>query len=273
MATRLGLRAERLKEVRALQSVKGRRESGRFAFEGSTLLEEATSAGFPIEALYATEHAYAATPLVQRLERTGTPAYLIEAASASAISDVTTPSGIVAVAARRLVALPALFSRAGLFLVLADLGDPANVGTLLRSADAFGCAGVVVGSLGVDPYHPKVVRAAMGAVFRLALAVAEPEETAAAAAASGVRVVGLAADGQALSEEAWEGSTAVVVGHERQGLGRWESLCEAILGIPMAGRAESLSAGVAGSIALYQASLKRACQESVRGAKSQDYRG
>jgi RNA methyltransferase, TrmH family len=137
---------------------------------------------------------------------------------------------------------------------LADVNDPANAGTLLRSADAFGCPGVVFGSLGVDPYHPKVIRGSMGAVFRLALAVAEPPAVVQAAAAAGARLLGLAASGACLAEEQWERPAALIVGHERRGLGRWASLCEKYLAIPMAGKMESLSAAVAGSIALYEAS-------------------
>ena len=140
--------------------------------------------------------------------------------------------------------------------MLADVGDPANAGTLLRSADAFGCAGAVCGSLGVDPYHPKVVRGSMGAVFRLKLAVSDPPALANAAAAAGVRVLGLTAKGGSLRDEPWDRPAALVVGHERHGLGRWEACCESLLGIPMAGTAESLSAAVAGSIALYEATRR-----------------
>jgi TrmH family RNA methyltransferase len=166
-----------------------------------------------------------------------------------------------------------IFAAGAPVLVLADVADPANAGTLLRSAEAFGCGGVVFGSLGVEPYHPKVVRGSMGALFRLAVAVAEPPEVCAAAASEGVRLLGLAAEGRPLRDEDWERPAALVVGNERHGLGRWESLCEGLLGIPMAGQSESLSAGVAGSIALYEATLPRFCQESTRGLKSQDYRG
>lgn len=257
MATRLGVHAERLKSVRALRSVKERRERKRFAFEGPTLLEEAHAASFPIEAVYATQSAYDETPLVRELDRSGTPTFLVEPGSAAQISDLATPTGIVAVAPVRLSGLEEIFAGGALLVVLADVGDPANAGTLLRSADAFGCEGVVCGSLGVEPYHPKVVRGSMGAIFRLRLAIGEPATVAKAALAAGVRLLGLAAKGEPLANERWERPAALVVGHERHGLGRWEAGCEALLGIPMAGRAESLSAAVAGSIALYEASRRR----------------
>lgn len=253
MATPLGSRAERLTAVRSLRSVKGRRERQRFAFEGTTLLRDARTANFPIEELYATQAVFDATPQVRELDAEGIPTFIVEAAAAERISDLTTPGGIVAVAPIRLLDVGELVQQRSPILILADINDPANAGTLLRSADAFGCGGVVFGRLGIDPYHPKVVRGSMGAVFRLALCIASPGEFARAAAAQHLRVLGLTPAGTPLADEAWNQPTALVVGNERHGLGAWESLCERMLAIPMAGAAESLSAGVAGSIALYEA--------------------
>src|SRR5579871_2386768 len=102
MATPLGSRAERLAAVRSLRSVKGRRETQCFAFEGTTLLREARAANFPIHELYATQAAYDATPLARELDSEGVPTFIIEPAAAARISDVTTPSGMVAVAPIRL---------------------------------------------------------------------------------------------------------------------------------------------------------------------------
>ena len=108
-----------------------------------------------------------------------------------------TPTGIVAVTPLRLRPVAELMH--GPALLLADLNDPGNAGTLLRSAEAFGASGVVFGSLGVDPFHPKVVRGAMGALFRLPLASATPEELASAARAAGIPIFGLAMGGEAVA--------------------------------------------------------------------------
>jgi TrmH family RNA methyltransferase len=255
--------------------VKGRRELERFALEGTTLLAEADAAGFPIDEIYATQTAYDSTPILHKLEADGTPVFLLDDGALAKISDLETPSGIVSTAAIRLHGPAELLRRGAPFLVLADINDPSNAGTLLRSADAFGCAGVIFGRLGVDPYNPKVVRGSMGAIFRLAVGVADPPAVSKAAAAAGVRIVGLAAGGAPISSESWQGPFALVVGHERRGLGRWESLCERVLAIPMADHAESLNVAVAGSIALYEASREakfQPCQESGLSLKSQDYR-
>jgi RNA methyltransferase, TrmH family len=255
LAERLGLHAERLKSVVALQTGKQRRRN-RFAFEGLTLLEEAHAGAFPIEEIYVTQAAYDRTPLVRELDHLGTPTFLVEPASAAQISDLATPVGIVAIASVRLSSLEEIFGHGAPALILADIGDPANAGTLLRSADAFGAAGVICGSLGVEPFHPKVVRGSMGAIFRLRLAIGDPAAVAEAASAAGVQLLGLTAKGEPLGEGRWEHPAALVVGHERHGLGRWEGCCARLVGIPMAGPAESLSAAVAGSIALYEATRR-----------------
>jgi TrmH family RNA methyltransferase len=143
---------------------------------------------------------------------------------------------------------------------------------LLRSADAFDCDSVLFGAQGIGPYHPKVVRGSMGAIFRLAVGVTNPQDAAAASRAAGVRMLGLASGGTPITAEQWERPYALIVGNERHGLGAWEAACTGILAIPIAARSESLSAAVAGSIALYEAHRSQSCQESVLGQKSQDYR-
>lgn len=236
--------------VRDLQTVKGRKEHGRFAFEGPTLLDEALRSGVTVQELYVSESVLAANPTVRDLDARGTPVFVVDDRTLRKISDLDTPTGLVGVTEQRWTPLEAILA-GPLVLVLADLNDPGNVGTLLRSAEAFGAAGVVHGSLGVDPYHPKVVRAAMGTSFRLPTAVASAQAFAQAAQASGCRVVGLAARGTPLEQVQVGRSTALVVGHERRGLGSWEVPGMVFGGISMREIIDSLNAAVAGSIGLY----------------------
>jgi len=253
----LGRRAPRITAVRALKTVKGRREQGRFVFEGATLLDEALSAGLSVEALYVTPRAYDESPAVRELDERGTPTFTIDDPTAAALSDVEAPSGILAVAPMQRQAVQSVLGRAGLVLVLADLNDPGNAGTLIRSAEAFGAAGVLFGRAGVDPYHPKVVRAAMGSLFRMEVAVGDAAGLEAAASALGLPVVGLAAGGSPIEPGAWPVCCALVVGNERHGLGDWGTVCDRFFEIPMKGIVESLNAAVAGSIALYEAARNR----------------
>lgn len=261
MATVTGAHADRIARVRDLRSAKGSKEHGRFAFEGPTLLEEALRSGVAVEELYATQSVYESSARVRELEAAGTPVFLVDERTSAKISDLDTPPGLLGVAARRLATVNE--AAAGrMTLVLADLNDPGNVGTLLRSGEAFGVTGVILGRLGVDPYHPKVVRGAMGAVFRLPLAVAEPDELWAAPAPP--VVLGLAAGGEDIALADLGERTALVVGHERRGLGLWEPGCTALTGIPMTGLSESLNAAVAGSIALYALARRMSRESSAR---------
>jgi RNA methyltransferase, TrmH family len=250
LATLTGAHAERVTRVRDLQTVKGRKEHGRFAFEGPTLLDEALRSGVAVEELYVTAPVLEANATVRRLDAAGTPVFVVDDRTLRKISDLDTPTGLVGVAAQQAHAFAEVL-RGRLTLVLADLNDPGNVGTLLRSAEAFGASGVVLGSLGVDPYHPKVVRAAMGTIFRLPLTVASAADFAAGAKAAGCTVVGLAARGADLDRLTPGQTTALVVGHERRGLGSWETPGIILAGIPMHGKVDSLNAAVAGSIGLY----------------------
>ena len=256
MAVQLGAHAEKIHAVRELLATKGRREQSRFAFEGPTLLEEASRSGVRIDEAYATDSVYANSASVRALEAAGTPVYLVDDRTMGKISDLETPTGLVMVTPIQLKPVNLVFADPGVVLVLADLNDPGNAGTLLRSAEAFGVTRVVFGRFGVDPYHPKVVRGAMGAIFRLNLSVCEPIELAAAAAAAGATAFGLTTGGEPLSAAVFGQRSALIVGHERRGLGLWESACSRQLLIPMRGATESLNAAVAGSIALYEASKR-----------------
>lgn len=255
MAKTLGLHAERIARVRALQSAKGRREQRRFTFEGPTLLREAKSSDFPIDEVFCTAQAYEEQSALRDLESSALPIFIVPDRALAHMSDLTTPNGIVAVAPMRIQSIGERTAGGRIVLVLADINDPSNAGTLLRSADAFGCRSAVFGRLGVDPYHPKVVRGSMGAIFRVGLALGDPDEL--TNLTPRAHVVGLSTQGGTLAEHSWNARTALVVGNERHGLGRWQTCCERLLAIPMIGHADSLSAAVAGSIALYEAAARR----------------
>jgi TrmH family RNA methyltransferase len=139
-------------------------------------------------------------------------------------------------------------------LGLADVNAPGNAGTLLRSAEAFGITRVICGSRGAEPHLPKVVRGAMGAIFRLRIAVATPADL--NAVLGDWEVTGLAAEGEPLDRLHWHSHSLLLVGNERHGLGPWQALCTRRAAIAMRGAAESLNAGVAGSIALYEATKR-----------------
>jgi TrmH family RNA methyltransferase len=250
----LGAHNPRLERVRDLRTKKGRREQGRFAIEGATLLREAIRSGISIEELYGTAAALESSESARGAESSGIPVYRIDERAMRRLSDLDTAPGLLAVVPIDLRPVSELFSAPGLVLALAGLSDPGNAGTLLRAAEAFGVSAVVFGSGAVEPHSPKVVRSAMGSLFRLKVAVAAPHET--AAAAPGWEITGLAAGGQPIRGLEWAPKSLLVVGQERHGLGPWAPFCSRLAAIPMTGEAESLNASVAGGIALYEATRK-----------------
>ncbi len=254
MPTQLGAHNTRIDLARDLLTKKGRRDQGAFSFEGATLLAEAIASNTPIDVLYVTQTAYEQTPVILDLESRGVPTYIVDDRTMRKISDVETPTGIVAIAPARFYGPAELLEMPGVVLILADLNDPGNAGTLLRSAEAFGVDRVIFGSRGAQPHHPKVVRSAMGAIFRMRIAVVTPADL--HATLGDWSVTGLASRGGPLDRLSWGDKNALLVGNERHGIGPWEYLCTRTAAIPMHGQAESLNAAVAGSIALYEATKR-----------------
>lgn len=172
------------------------------------------------------------------------------------LSEVQAPQGVLAV-----FPWPALQSApqgAPLVLVLDRLRDPGNLGTLLRSAAGAGVSAVYLTPESVDPWNPKVVRAGMGAHFRLPLAPLDDETAEALRNTLPLRVDASAEAAVAYDAVDWTQPAALIIGGEAEGvrpaLAAWSSVAVAI---PLAGGVESLNAAVAGSILLFEAARQR----------------
>ena len=177
-----------------------------------------------------------------------------------AVSDAMTPQGVVAVAELREWTLDDLDLSSGLVLVLSQIRDPGNAGTLIRSAAASGCGGIVFSEGSVDPFGPKTLRAAAGSVFRSPLV----SKVALADAVDHLRSAGFALVGadarsdRSLYEVDMARPTAVVLGNESWGLADVDADgLDVVAGIPMPGPVESLNVGVAGSLFLFEAARQR----------------
>jgi TrmH family RNA methyltransferase len=225
----------RLKLVRKLASRRQRDKLGLFVCEGEDLVAAGLDAGLePVEALVDAER----PALAGRLQRG-------EAVSSELMAEISTlphPPRVVSVF-RRADLPQGLDAPVG--LALWRVGDPGNVGTLLRTADAFGPAFVALSSGSADATSPKALRASMGAVFRV--------PTAAFDDAPRPRIGLVPRGGTALAElELGEGAT-FVLGAEREGLSdEVARSCDELVSIPLADGAESLNVAVAGAIALYE---------------------
>ena len=176
----------------------------------------------------------------------------------AALTDTSTPQGVVAVAEERAIETEAIDG--DLVVVLADVRDPGNAGTLIRSAVAAGSSGVVFAKGSVDPFNPKTVRATAGLLFRVPLVhEVALEDVLGLLKARGFFVVGADAAADVAPEDVdLTQSIALVLGNESWGIEAGaRALLDEVVGIPMPGPAESLNVGIAGSILLFEAVRQR----------------
>jgi TrmH family RNA methyltransferase len=248
-----------VKRIRSLAADrKDRRRERLFVLEGVRLVADALAHGEQLElALFAPEQldqTDAGRALAAELA--GMPhSYPATPGVVAAAADTVHPQGVVALAR-----WPAVEpGRPGLILVLDGIQDPGNLGTLLRSAEAVGVAEVLCAGGTADVYSPKVVRAAMGAHFRLAMEQDLGWEQVGERLAFVDHVY--AADAEATMPyyaPDWRQPAALIVGNEAHGLSEdAQALATKTIGIPMRGRAESLNAAVAGSVILFEALRQR----------------
>lgn len=241
-----------MRAARRLARRAARDETGALRVEGRRAVLTAIEAGADVTEVFVCDAPDVADAAAAR----GIPVVPVTERVLAALSDVATPQGVVAVARSPHATLADVARDARLALVLADVRDPGNAGTLVRSAAAAGAAAVVFARASVDPFHPKTVRATAGTLFRVPIvrAVDLPDALGGLRRA-GLRVVG--ADARAPS--AWDdgrldGRVALVVGNEAWGIGdEGRTLLDDVVGIPMPGAAESLNVGIAGSILLFEA--------------------
>lgn len=179
------------------------------------------------------------------------------------VSDTKTPQGILAVAKRREYDLKDITGGAperSLVIVLDQLQDPGNLGTIFRTAEAAGATGVLLSRDCVDIYNPKVTRSTMGAVFRLPfLYVDDVPGAVSELKKEGIRVFAAHLEGEnTYDKEDYSGGTAFLIGNEGNGLRNEVAECaDCRIRIPMQGKAESLNAAVAAAVLIFEVSRQR----------------
>ena len=241
-----------VKDVALLQTKpKARRESGFFVAEGLRLVREAPPED--VVRAYATE-SFAASEegaaLCGKLR-----AETVSEAVMERMSDTKTPQGILAVVRQRRCTLSELTAAEGPLLVLERVQDPGNLGTLFRTAEAAGAAGILMDEETADPWQPKVTRGTMGAIFRLPFAVTDDLLGALAALKeSGCTLYAAHLEGsEAYDRVRYPERAAFLLGNEGNGLSdEITALADKRIRIPMAGQAESLNVSIAGAVLLYE---------------------
>ncbi|MDP1818935.1 MAG: RNA methyltransferase [Acidimicrobiales bacterium] len=229
--------------------------------DGPTLVREALDAGVALQEVLVEVGQHA--ELVGALEATGVAVHSVHPDVLARAADTVTSQGIAAIAKRFEVSIRAGIAAAEagpLVLVLVDIADPGNAGTLLRTAEAAGAAAVLFCGASVDPSNPKCVRASAGAVFHLpvasggdAVSVLEGLGNAGVA-----RVATVVRGGAPYDDADLTGPVAVVLGSEAHGLpAELRPLVDHHLTIPMEGRSESLNVAMAGAVLSFEALRQR----------------
>jgi TrmH family RNA methyltransferase len=257
--------------IASLRRLSGRRkarlEAGRFVIEGPVPIAELLAAGADLDELYVDLDQWAQvddrSPLrsvVRDADASGVPVWGLTSSVFASVSDTATPQGVLALAIRSVAPVRSVADLDGPVLVLVDISDPGNAGTLVRAAEAAGCAGVVFAGSSTDPFGPKAVRAAAGSIVRLPVSEDTGVSTVLDALRSAGRtLVATVVDGGA-APEATDLSVpvAILIGSEAHGLSSEViAACSATITIPMQSAVESINAAVAGAVVLFEVARQR----------------
>ena len=245
---------KRVRTIKALQSkARLRRGEGKLVLEGDRLIMDAlSSGGKPSLALYSAERAD--YRVIAQLQNRDCEVLPVTGDILRYLSDTRQPSGIVAVFALPKPRIPRQSTRV---LILDAIGEPGNLGAILRSAAAAGCHLAILAPDCADPYSPKVLRAAMGAHFRLPLVEAPWNEIASFCQDLPVYAASAEADHR-YTQVDWRGEWALILGNEARGISRAaRRLAQAAIAIPMSGAAESINVASAAAVILFEAQRQR----------------
>jgi TrmH family RNA methyltransferase len=256
-----GTHSPRLKAARRLTKRAFRQRERAFLAEGPQAVAEAFHCGARVTDLFVTAHARSRHQgLVAEIAAAGIPVHVVNGEIMDELAQTVTPQGLLAVCGFVDVPLAEITSHAPpkLVALLANVRDPGNAGTVLRTADAAGAHAVVFADASVDPYNGKCVRASAGSLFHLpVVAAAGLEEAVKALRQVGLRIVAAdGRDGRPLDDPAVQARlaepTAWMFGNEAWGLPpELVALADESVAVPIYGRAESLNLAAAAAVCLY----------------------
>jgi RNA methyltransferase, TrmH family len=259
-----------IKQLRQAFSRAELTEGGDCAIEGVRILEEAIRSGLRFSAVFFRESAHDRAERLLPQIGAQVETLLLPDKLFDSLVPSESPQGVAALVRFKEFSLGDVMEserlQVGPIVVLAGLQDPGNLGTILRSSEAFGSAGVVLGEGTVSPFNSKVVRASAGSVFRLPVihshgksAAGKLEEVSEKLRTQGVRLIATSSHkGTPLDQADLKGATAIFFGNEGSGLPRdVMAKMDEVVAIPHTQQVESLNAGVAASIVLYEAARQR----------------
>ncbi len=246
-----------IKQIRSLRERKVRDQESKAFVEGIRLVVEAAQLGAPIQTLIVAPDLLksdVARQVVEEQRSKGTPILEVTPDVFGALSQKEGPQGIGVVVRQHWLALDKMPPAGPIWVALDEPQDPGNVGTILRTADATRCAGVILLGHAVDPYDPSALRASMGAIFSMPIAKASFAELVAWKHQHKVMLVGTSDHSTVgYRQAAYRFPLILLMGSEREGLSDGQmQLCDLVTRIPMAGRSDSLNLAVATGVMLYE---------------------
>ncbi|MBO4562618.1 MAG: RNA methyltransferase [Clostridia bacterium] len=240
---------DRIKDIKSLRTRKGRRDTGLHLIEGERLVTDVLESGVVPDTVLVAEWN---TTAGAKLDELDVPYITVTGEVMKAVSDTDSPQGVLAAVKTPDTSVPEEYP-AGLIVCLDRIQDPGNLGTVLRTADAFGAAGVIVGEGSVDPFMPKAVRAAMGSTYHIPVWQGELKTELKRLREAGFGIVCGHLEGAEDLPELGE-KRVIVIGNEANGVSPEVAEECFLYRLPMKGRAESLNAAVAAAILIYKLS-------------------
>jgi RNA methyltransferase, TrmH family len=250
---------DRIKAVRALEMRKVRKETGLFVAEGTSLLVTARDHGFVPETLIYQSGAAAggvARGLVRSALEAGAEVLEVSDAVLAKLASKDNPQSLLGVFRQRLADAPdpSAITPSDTWLALEEIRDPGNLGTIIRTADAAGIAGIILVGTTCDPFALESVRATMGSIFAVPIVRLDRETFFERAKAWPGEVIGTHLDAREdFRSVRYEGRELIVMGSEGPGLsGGAAAICSTLVKIPMSGALDSLNLSIATALMLYQ---------------------
>jgi len=258
------LQNDRIKLVRSLELRKARRETGLFVAEGAALLVAARDAGWKPEMLLfraGTGHAGVTGEILEWALDAGAECLEVTEAVQAKVASKDNPQTVIGVFSQRWIEPSVMLTPAphATWIVLEEVRDPGNLGTILRTADAAGAAGIALAGTCCDPFSSEAVRASMGSVFALPLVRLTLDELRTLARGWHGDVVATHLDATAdFRQVTYRDPALLVMGSEGPGLSdATAAVCTLRVKIPMAGRLDSLNLAVATALVIYEIRKKR----------------
>lgn len=249
------LQNQYVKVARALQRRRRRDREGKLLLEGVRLVGDAIDAGAIPDFLFYTEGVLQDEAAATVVEQVNGAAFCVSDEVIASVADTVTPQGLAGVFPQPALPWP---SASTLLLVCDSVRDPGNLGTLVRAAAGAGVEGIVLPRGNVDVWNPKVLRAGMGAHFRIPIRTALAwDEVPPLVEGCSVRLADAAGDVRYFDAD-WCVPSALIIGGEAHGAGRAAArLAQKTVSIPLSREVESLNAAMAGSIILFEARRQR----------------